>query len=77
MNQTKNYPEWKQNTHPGEKNQTSIGAIIDFCIIMEESKSTELVEEKEKKFRSKHFITHGIEKSVSATSDGTIKSDNA
>ena len=45
--------------------------------MMEESKSTELVEEKEKKFRSKHFITHGIEKSVSATGDGTIKSDNA
>ena len=76
MNQTKSYAERVQNSYPAEKNQTSIGTMIDFCIIMEESKNKELVEEKEKNFRSKNFIIHGVEKSVSVTKDGAIKSDD-
>ena len=43
---------------------------------MEEAKNAELVEEKQKKLRSKNFIIHGVEESSSDNKDDAIKSDN-
>ena len=75
MIQTKSYTESVQNTSQ-EKNQTPNGTYIDFCAIMEETKNTELVEEKEKKFCSKNFIIHGVEDCSNHNKDGAIKSDD-
>ena len=43
---------------------------------MEETKNAQLVEEKEKKLRSKKLIIHGVEKSFSENKDDVIKSDD-
>ena len=43
---------------------------------MEETKNAELVEEKEKKLRSKSLIIHGVEESSSDNKDDAIKSDD-
>ena len=43
---------------------------------MEETKNAQLVEEKEKKFRSKKLIIRGVEKSFSDNKDDAIKSDD-
>ena len=43
---------------------------------MEETKNAELVEEKEKKLRSKNLIIHGVEESSSDNKDDAIKSDD-
>ena len=75
MIQTKSYAEPVQNTSQG-KNQTPYGTYIDFCAIMEETKNAELVEEKEKKLRSKNLIIHGDEESSSDNKDDAIKSDD-
>ena len=64
-----------QNTSQ-EKNQTPNGTYIDFRAIMEETKNAELVEEKEKKLRSKNLIIHGDEESSSDNKDDAIKSDD-
>ena len=42
---------------------------------MEEAKNAELVEEKEKKLRSKNFIIHGVESSTD-NKDDAVKSDD-
>ena len=75
MIQTKSYTESVQNTSQ-EKNQTPNGTYIDFCAIMEETKNTELVEEKQKKFCSKNFIIHGVEDCSNHNKDDAIKSDD-
>ena len=43
---------------------------------MEETKNGKLVEEKEKKLRSKNSIVHGVEESSSDNKDDAIKSDD-
>ena len=43
---------------------------------MEETKNGELVEEKEKKLRTKNSIIHGVEESSSDNKDDAIKSDD-
>ena len=43
---------------------------------MEETKNAELVEQKEKKLRSKNLIVHGAEESSTGNKDDTIKSDD-
>ena len=73
--QTKSGAESVQNTSQ-EKNQTPNGTYIDFRAIMEEIKNAELVEQKEKKLRSKNLIIHGAEESSSDNKDDAIKSDN-
>ena len=60
MIQTKSYAESVQNTSQ-DKNQTPNGTYIDFRAIMEETKNAELVEEKEKKLRSKSLIIYDVE----------------
>ena len=75
MIQTKSYAESVQNSSQ-EKNQTPNGTNIDFRAIMEETKNAKLVEEKEKRLRSKNFIIHGVEKSPSDNKDDAIKSDD-
>ena len=75
MIQTKRYAESVQNTSQ-EKNQTPNGSYIDLRAIMEETKNAELVEEKEKKLRSKKLIIHGAEESSSGNKDDAIKSND-
>ena len=75
MIQTKSYAESVQNTSQ-EKNQTPNGTYIDFRVILEETKNTELVEEKEKKLRSKTLIIHGVEEISCENKDDAIKSDD-
>ena len=43
---------------------------------MEETKNSELVEEKEKKLRSQNLIIHGVEESSGDNKDDAIKSDD-
>ena len=57
-------------------NQTPNGTYIDIRAIMEETKNAELVEEKEKKLRSKNLIIHGVEESSSENKNDAIKSDD-
>ena len=75
MIQTKRYAESVQNTSQ-EKNQTPNGSYIHLRAIMEETKNAELVEEKEKKLRSKKLIIHGVEESSSGNKDDAIKSND-
>ena len=75
MIQTQSYAESVQNTSQ-EKNQTPNGRCIDFPAIFEETKNTELVEEKERNLRSKNLITHGVEKFSSDNKDDAIKSND-
>ena len=49
---------------------------MDFRAIMEETKNAELVEEKEKKLRSKNLIIHAVEESSSDNKDDAIKFDD-
>ena len=73
MIQTKRYAE---SVHISEeKNQTPNGTYIYFRAIMEETKNTELVEEKGNKLRSKNLIIHGVEDLLVTTNDA-IKSDD-
>ena len=69
MTQTKSFAESAQNALPTEKNQIPIATNTDFCAIMEETKNVKLIEEKEKKLRSKNFIIHGVEESSSVNKD--------
>ena len=48
----------------------------DFRAIIEETKNAELIEEKEKKLRSKNLIIYGVEESSSDNKNDAIKSDN-
>ena len=75
MIQTKSYAESVQNTSQ-EKNQTPNGKYIDFRVTLEETKNTQLVEEKEKKLRSKILIIHGVEETSCENKDDAIKSDD-
>ena len=70
---TKSYAESVQYTSL-EKNQTPSGTYIDFRAIMEETQNAEIVEEKEKKLRSKNLITHGAGQTSSDNKDAAIKS---
>ena len=73
MIQTKRYAE---SVHISEeKNQTPNGTYIYFRAIMEQTKNTELVEEKGNKLRSKNLIIHGVEDLLVTTNDA-IKSDD-
>ena len=73
MIQTKRcYAESVQNTSQ-DKNQTPNGTYINFCAIMEETKNAEIVEEKEKKLRSKSLIIYDFEESFSDNENGAIK----
>ena len=75
MVQTKSYAESVQNTSH-VKNQTPNGTCIDFRAIKEETKNSELVEEKEKKLHSKNLVIHGVEESSSDNKDDAIKFDD-
>ena len=48
----------------------------DFRAIMEETKNAELVEEKEKKLRSKNLIIYGVKESSSDSKNDGIRSDD-
>ena len=64
-----------QNTSQ-EKNQTPNRTYIGFRAIIKETKNAGLVEQKEKKLRSKNLIIHGVEESSSDNKDDATKSDN-
>ena len=59
---------------PHKRNVCPNGTYTDFRAIIEETKNTELVEEKEKKLRSKNLIIHGVEESSSDKEDDAIQS---
>ena len=75
MIQTQCYAESVQNNSQ-EKNQTPNGTCIDFRAIFEETKNAELVEEKERKLRSKNLIIHGAEEFSIDNKDDAIKSND-
>ena len=60
-----------QNTSQ-EKNQTPNRTYIGFRAIIKETKNAGLVEQKEKKLRSKNLIIHGVEESSSDNKVDTI-----
>ena len=64
-----------QNTSQ-EKNQTPNRTYIGYRAIIKETKNAGLVEQKEKKLRSKNLIIHGVEESSSGNKDDAIKSDD-
>ena len=70
--QTKRYAESVQNTSQ-QKNQTPNGTHIKFCVIMEEIKNAEIVEEKEEKLRSKNLILCSADESSSDNKDDAIR----
>ena len=48
----------------------------DFRAIIEETKTAELIEEKEKKLRSKNLIIYGVKESSSDSKNDAIRSDD-